>query len=62
MTCTSRGPTWSPQESHTRTRRLTVTGRTIHVGRSTATAEGRVDYEDGWLVAHATTTCIILRP
>jgi uncharacterized protein (TIGR00369 family) len=42
-------------------RRLTAIGRIIHVGRSTATAEGRVQYDDGRLVAHATTTCIILR-
>ncbi|WP_018179155.1 PaaI family thioesterase [Jongsikchunia kroppenstedtii] len=41
-------------------RRLTATGTTIHVGRSTATAEGRVVDDNGRLVAHATTTCIIL--
>ena len=34
---------------------------TIHVGRSTATAEGRIVDEDGKLYAHATTTCIIFR-
>ncbi|WP_067473997.1 PaaI family thioesterase [Nocardia amamiensis] len=41
--------------------RLTATGTTIHVGRSTATAEGRVVDEKGRLVAHATTTCVIFR-
>ncbi len=33
----------------------------VHVGRSTATAEGRVVDKDGKLYAHATTTCIILQ-
>ncbi|MBA4856603.1 MULTISPECIES: PaaI family thioesterase [Nocardia] len=42
-------------------RRLTATGTTIHVGRTTATAEGRVVDEDGRLVAHGTTTCVIFR-
>ncbi|MGW4848888.1 PaaI family thioesterase [Nocardia brasiliensis] len=41
--------------------RITATGTTIHVGRSTATAEGRVVDEQGRLVAHATTTCAIFR-
>ncbi|WP_243837806.1 PaaI family thioesterase [Cumulibacter soli] len=36
-------------------------GDTIHVGRRTATAEGRVLDEHGNLIAHATTTCIVLR-
>ena len=40
---------------------LTATGSTIHVGRSTATAEGRVLDADGKLVAHGTTTCMIYR-
>lgn len=40
---------------------LTATGSTIHVGRSTATAEGRVLDAHGALVAHATTTCMIYR-
>ncbi|MFQ6325875.1 PaaI family thioesterase [Nocardia sp. CWNU-33] len=40
-------------------RRLTATGTTIHVGRTTATAEGRVVDDKGRLVAHATTTCVI---
>jgi uncharacterized protein (TIGR00369 family) len=42
-------------------RRLTATGTTIHVGRTTATAEGRVVDEQGRLVAHATMTCVIFR-
>jgi uncharacterized protein (TIGR00369 family) len=41
--------------------RLTVSANTIHVGRKTATAEGRVHDPDGKLVAHGTTTCIIHR-
>lgn len=42
-------------------RRLTATGTTIHVGRTTATAEGRVLDVEGRLVAHGTTTCMIHR-
>jgi uncharacterized protein (TIGR00369 family) len=40
---------------------LTATGTVIHSGRRIATAEGRVLDEQGKLIAHATTTCIILR-
>lgn len=40
-------------------RRLVGTGSIIHVGRSTATAEGKVVDPDGRLVAHGTTTCLI---
>lgn len=40
---------------------LTATGTVIHAGRRTATAEGQVLDERGKLIAHATTTCIILR-
>lgn len=39
---------------------LTATGTIIHVGRRTATAEGKVLDQNGKLIAHATTTCIIL--
>ncbi|GED96684.1 PaaI family thioesterase [Gordonia crocea] len=39
---------------------LTGIGETIHVGRRTATAEGKVIDANGKLVAHGTTTCIIL--
>ena len=34
-------------------------GRTIHVGRQTATAESKLVGPDGKLYAHATTTCLI---
>lgn len=37
-------------------------GFVVHMGRSTAIAEGRVEDGDGKLVAHATTTCLILDP
>lgn len=37
-------------------------GFVVHMGRSTAIAEGRVEDADGKLVAHATTTCLILDP
>lgn len=40
---------------------LTATGTTIHVGRRTATAEGRVVDDRDRLVAHGTTTCIVDR-
>ena len=33
----------------------------IHAGRSTATAEGRLEDSAGKLLAHASTTCLILR-
>jgi uncharacterized protein (TIGR00369 family) len=36
-------------------------GRVLHCGRSLATAEGRLLAADGKLIAHATTTCMILR-
>lgn len=35
-------------------------GRAVHVGRRTATAEGRMTGEDGKLYATGTTTCLIL--
>jgi len=41
--------------------RLIASGRTIHVGRSTATAEGEVRDESGKLIAHGTTTCLVMR-
>ena len=34
-------------------------GRTLHVGRRAATAEGRITDAKGRLLAHATTTCLI---
>ncbi|OXR43677.1 putative esterase [Nocardia cerradoensis] len=41
--------------------KLVATGRTLHVGGRTATAEGEIRDEMGRLVAHGTTTCLILR-
>lgn len=41
---------------------LTAEGAVIHVGRRAATAEGKVLDEQGKLIAHATTTCLILPP
>jgi len=35
-------------------------GRVLHCGRSLATAEGRLLGLDGKLIAHATTTCMVL--
>ena len=40
---------------------LTATGTVIHVGGRTATAEGKVFSDDGKLVAHGSTTCIVFR-
>lgn len=37
-------------------------GHAIHVGGRTATAEGKVFDARGKLCAHATTTCLIMRP
>jgi uncharacterized protein (TIGR00369 family) len=34
-------------------------GRTLHVGRRTATAEARIVDAKGRLLAHATTTCLV---
>lgn len=42
-------------------RRITGRGTIIHVGRRTATAEGKIHDEAGKLIAHGTTTCIIHR-
>ena len=36
-----------------------ATGKVIHLGRQTATAEGKLTGPDGKLYAHATTTCLI---
>ncbi|WP_038170203.1 PaaI family thioesterase [Tomitella biformata] len=41
---------------------ITGHGTVIHVGRTTATAEGKVFDSAGRLVAHGTTTCLIMRP
>ena len=39
--------------------RVRAEGRVIHVGRTTATAEGKLIDATGKLLAHGTTTCII---
>jgi uncharacterized protein (TIGR00369 family) len=39
---------------------IRATGRIVHMGRQTATAEGRLEDSQGKLYAHGTTTCIIL--
>ncbi|WP_417513695.1 PaaI family thioesterase [Minwuia sp.] len=39
---------------------VTATGEIIHVGRTTATAEGRIHDTEGRLLAFATTTCLVL--
>lgn len=41
---------------------LRAEGEVIHLGRRTATAEGRIYDENDKLVAHATTTCLIIHP
>ncbi|MGY3553977.1 uncharacterized protein (TIGR00369 family) [Williamsia sp. R60] len=46
----------------TQGRTLTATGEIIHVGKTVATAQGKVHDDEGRLVAHATTTCLILNP
>jgi uncharacterized protein (TIGR00369 family) len=43
-------------------RLLVGEGKVIHLGRTTATAEGRVVDEKGRLIAHATTTCMVFPP
>ena len=43
-------------------RTLIAEGTVVHAGRRTATAEGKVLDEAGKLVAHGTTTCLIMRP
>jgi uncharacterized protein (TIGR00369 family) len=40
---------------------LTATATTIHVGRRTATVDCRVHDPEGRLVAHGTSTCMVLR-
>ncbi|WP_282782102.1 PaaI family thioesterase [Nocardia sp. CC201C] len=42
--------------------RLTCEATVVHVGRSTATAEGRITDANGKLIAHGTTTILVLRP
>ena len=42
------------------TGKLRAIGKTVHVGKRMATAEGRLEDAAGKLYAHATTTCIVL--
>ncbi|WP_431962448.1 PaaI family thioesterase [Nocardia sp. bgisy134] len=42
--------------------RITAEGTVIHVGRTVATAQSKALDENGKLVAHATTTCMIFLP
>ena len=42
------------------TGKLRAIGRTLHVGKRVATAEGRLEDASGKLFAHATTTCVVL--
>lgn len=44
-----------------KTGKLICTGTVIHVGRSVATAEARVEDAQGKLYAHATSTCMIFQ-
>ena len=45
------------------TGRIVAEGRIVHRGSRVATAEGRLTAAaDGTLLAHATTTCIVLPP
>jgi len=44
----------------TRTGPIVAEGRVVHRGGRVATAEGRVTDERGTLLAHATTTCLII--
>ena len=41
---------------------LRASGAVVHIGRQTATAEGRIEDSTGKLLAHGSTTCIILGP
>lgn len=40
---------------------LTARGTVLHVGGSTGVADGQIRNNDGGLIAHATTTCLIRR-
>jgi uncharacterized protein (TIGR00369 family) len=44
------------------TARVTCEGRTLHVGGRTAAAEARIVDAAGRLYAHATSTCLVMRP
>ncbi|WP_063053900.1 PaaI family thioesterase [Nocardia arthritidis] len=42
--------------------RLTCEANAVHVGRRTATAEGRITDASGKLIAHGSTTILVLQP
>jgi len=42
--------------------KLTATGRVIHAGNRTAVLEAQLTGADGKLYAHATSTCMIIKP
>jgi uncharacterized protein (TIGR00369 family) len=42
-----------------RTGAIRAEGRSLHIGRRSGTAEGRILAADGTLLAHGTTTCLI---
>jgi uncharacterized protein (TIGR00369 family) len=42
------------------TGKLRAIGKTLHIGKRMATAEGRLEDAAGKLYAHATTTCLVL--
>jgi uncharacterized protein (TIGR00369 family) len=44
----------------TQTGKLRAIGKTLHVGKRMATAEGRLEDAAGKLYAHSSTTCIVL--
>jgi uncharacterized protein (TIGR00369 family) len=44
------------------TGRVTGVGEVVHRGRRLATAEGRVEDADGKLLAHGTTSCMVIQP
>jgi uncharacterized protein (TIGR00369 family) len=46
----------------TQTGRLRCEGSVLHLGRTVATAQARIVDGEGRLVAHATTTCLVMRP
>src|SRR5438105_1938907 len=46
----------------TETGRIRCEGSVIHLGRTVATAEARLVDGEGELVAHATTTCLVMPP
>ena len=44
---------------HDKTGPIRAEGRSLHVGRRSATAEGKIIDAKGTLLAHGTTTCLV---